>query len=237
MGPVLPPKRRAWKKRARMPAELHLRQFFPIACMSGSPQRIEPQRVRCRQERRLEISDQSGTLRTLYPIARYPRFRFSHIRRKASCPASTKSMIGHLLAGVFAMKRPAYCCKVPFHEIGIASTSVSSGGWSNPRRPACRWPTRCVAPRGQGRERGEHHRVACAGHSPVQTRTVREPSQQVMCESGIRCSVRSVSTSICGRRGSSANAAAIALVRPYRSPVAKYILDPRFGRKVDPRRA
>ena len=28
--------------------------------------------------------------------------------------------------------RPAYCCSVPFHDTGMASTRVSSGGWSKP---------------------------------------------------------------------------------------------------------
>ena len=29
-------------------------------------------------------------------------------------------------------RRPAYCCNVPRHDTGIASSNVSSGGWSNP---------------------------------------------------------------------------------------------------------
>src|SRR5690554_4505344 len=55
------------------------------------------------------------------------------MRSRAGCPVSTKSMIRTLvLAACSRCNRPAYCCNVPFHDRGIAKTSVSRGGWSNP---------------------------------------------------------------------------------------------------------
>lgn len=68
-----------------------------------------------------------------YPIALYPSWRLSHIRRNAGWPVSTKSTIRtSVFVACSRWRRPAYCCKVPFHETGIARTSVSRGGWSKP---------------------------------------------------------------------------------------------------------
>ena len=51
---------------------------------------------------------------------------------------STKSIIRTpVLPACSRCNRPAYCCKVPFHETGIARTSVSRGGRGVPVKPRC----------------------------------------------------------------------------------------------------
>ena len=48
-------------------------------------------------------------------------------------PRSSQSMMRTLVLPLCCRcRRPAYCCSVPFQDTGIASSRVSSGGWSNP---------------------------------------------------------------------------------------------------------
>lgn len=52
-----------------------------------------------------------------------PRWRFSHMLSNAGWPVSTKSRIRtSVLVACSRCRRPAYCCKVPFHDTVIANT-------------------------------------------------------------------------------------------------------------------
>ena len=73
-------------------------------------------------------------------MAVYPRRRLSHIRSSAGWPVSTKSIIRtSVLLACSRCRRPAYCCKVPFHDIGIVNTKSNKTSVCAP--PSIRFPS------------------------------------------------------------------------------------------------